>query len=79
MPDFPIPGPGPLLLGLEIGGTKLQLGLGTGDGRLRALARLEIAPPQVKTSRGVFFSCRPAVVICITASLFFVYARMRSR
>jgi glucokinase len=29
----------PLLLGIEIGGTKLQLGLGRGDGRFLALAR----------------------------------------
>jgi len=35
---------GPLLLGIEIGGTKLQLGLGRGDGRLLALERLEIIP-----------------------------------
>ncbi len=30
---------GPLLLGIEIGGTKLQLGLGRGDGHLLALER----------------------------------------
>lgn len=30
---------GPLLIGIEIGGTKLQLGLGRGDGRLLALER----------------------------------------
>jgi glucokinase len=34
----------PLLLGLEIGGTKLQLGIGHGDGRLLALARLNVDP-----------------------------------
>jgi len=33
---------GPLLLGIEIGGTKLQLGLGQGDGQLIGLARLVI-------------------------------------
>ena len=36
--------PGPLLLGIEIGGTKLQLGLGRGDGRLLALERRLIRP-----------------------------------
>ena len=36
--------PGPLLLGIEIGGTKLQLGLGRGDGRLLALERRAIRP-----------------------------------
>jgi glucokinase len=35
---------GPLLLGIEIGGTKLQLGLGWGDGRLLALERRAIRP-----------------------------------
>jgi glucokinase len=35
---------GPLLLGIEIGGTKLQLGLGRGDGRIVALHRAEIRP-----------------------------------
>ncbi|WP_435010130.1 ROK family protein [Tundrisphaera lichenicola] len=34
----------PLLLGVEIGGTKLQLGLGRGDGSLIALSRLKIVP-----------------------------------
>jgi glucokinase len=34
----------PLLLGVEIGGTKLQLGLGHGDGSLDALSRLRIQP-----------------------------------
>jgi len=34
----------PLLLGIEIGGTKLQLGLGHGDGRLVALERRIINP-----------------------------------
>jgi glucokinase len=34
----------PLLLGIEIGGTKLQLGLGTGDGRLIALERRLVVP-----------------------------------
>jgi glucokinase len=38
--------PKPLLLGLEIGGTKLQLGLGRGDGRLLALERRTIRPEQ---------------------------------
>jgi glucokinase len=37
-------GPLPLLLGIEIGGTKLQLGLGHGDGRLLALERRPIDP-----------------------------------
>jgi glucokinase len=32
------------LLGVEIGGTKLQLGLGRGDGRVRALERRTIVP-----------------------------------
>lgn len=34
--------PEPLLLGVEIGGTKLQLGLGRGDGRILALERLAV-------------------------------------
>jgi len=34
----------PLLLGIEIGGTKLQLGLGNGDGKILALRRLDIDP-----------------------------------
>jgi glucokinase len=34
----------PLLLGIEIGGTKLQLGLGRGDGRLIALERRLVVP-----------------------------------
>lgn len=34
----------PLFLGVEIGGTKLQLGLGRGDGRLLALERRAIRP-----------------------------------
>jgi glucokinase len=36
--------PEPLLLGIEIGGTKLQLGLGLGDGNLLALERREVVP-----------------------------------
>ncbi len=34
----------PLLLGVEFGGTKLQLGLGSGDGRLLALERRSVQP-----------------------------------
>src|SRR5690349_4134913 len=34
----------PLLLGIEIGGTKLQLGLGRGDGRLLAVERRTVEP-----------------------------------
>ena len=34
----------PLLLGIEIGGTKLQLGLGRGDGRVEALERRTVVP-----------------------------------
>jgi glucokinase len=34
--------PDHLFLGLEIGGTKLQLGLGQGDGRILALERLDV-------------------------------------
>jgi len=33
-----------LFLGIEIGGTKLQLGLGRGDGRILALERRAIEP-----------------------------------
>jgi len=33
-----------MFLGIEIGGTKLQLGIGPGDGSLRALLRLPVAP-----------------------------------
>ncbi|SIO59918.1 glucokinase [Singulisphaera sp. GP187] len=36
----------PLLLGIEIGGTKLQLGLGRGDGEIVALERRTIEPAQ---------------------------------
>ena len=36
----------PLLLGVEIGGTKLQLGVGTGEGRLIDLARFDVDPAQ---------------------------------
>ncbi|MBX9719390.1 MAG: ROK family protein, partial [Microbacteriaceae bacterium] len=35
---------GPLRLGIEIGGTKLQLGLGPGDGTIAALERRTIVP-----------------------------------
>jgi glucokinase len=34
----------PLLLGIEVGGTKLQLGLGHGDGRLLGLRRVGVDP-----------------------------------
>jgi glucokinase len=34
------------LLGIEIGGTKLQLGVGDGQGRLVALERLRVDPPR---------------------------------
>lgn len=34
----------PLLLGVEIGGTKLQLGVGHGDGEILALNRLDVVP-----------------------------------
>lgn len=34
----------PAFLGIEIGGTKLQLGLGQGDGRIAALRRLTVEP-----------------------------------
>ena len=34
----------PMLLGIEIGGTKLQLGLGRGDGRIVALERRTVVP-----------------------------------
>jgi len=36
----------PLLLGIEIGGTKLQLGLGHGDGRIAALERRTVVPAE---------------------------------
>jgi glucokinase len=39
----------PLLLGIEIGGTKLQLGLGHGDGRLLALRRQTVDPSRGAT------------------------------
>jgi glucokinase len=35
-----------MLLGVEIGGTKLQLGVGTADGKIEALERLRINPGQ---------------------------------
>ncbi|MBX6312412.1 MAG: ROK family protein, partial [Isosphaeraceae bacterium] len=34
----------PHVLGIEIGGTKLQLGLGAGDGQITALRRLKVDP-----------------------------------
>ncbi len=43
--------PLPFLLGVEIGGTKLQLGLGHGDGRLLALERRTIDP--LRGSQGI--------------------------
>jgi glucokinase len=36
--------PAPLLLGIEFGGTKLQLGVGHGDGRILALERRHVEP-----------------------------------
>ncbi|GAC1465745.1 MAG: ROK family protein [Isosphaeraceae bacterium] len=36
----------PFFLGIEIGGTKLQLGIGHGDGQLLALERLSVVPEQ---------------------------------
>lgn len=50
----------PWLLGIEIGGTKLQLGLGRADGTLHALERLDVDPArgagvildQIKTAYG---------------------------
>lgn len=36
----------PVYLGIEIGGTKLQLGVGSGDGTLVAIERLDIDPAQ---------------------------------
>jgi glucokinase len=39
-----MPNANPLYLGLEIGGTKLQLGLGRGDGRILAIQRRVIRP-----------------------------------
>ena len=36
----------PLFLGIEIGGTKLQLGIGSGNGRLIAFAREQVDPAQ---------------------------------
>ena len=42
----PSPSDRPLLLGIEIGGTKLQLGLGRGDGTLINLERRRIEPDQ---------------------------------
>ncbi len=40
----PIHAQAPLFLGIEIGGTKLQLGVGPGDGTLAALDRFEVRP-----------------------------------
>jgi glucokinase len=37
---------GPLFLGIEIGGTKLQLGLGCGDGTIQAMVRRDVDPTQ---------------------------------
>jgi glucokinase len=46
----------PLLVGVEIGGTKLQLGLGTGDGSLVALSRLKVQPSE--GARGILRQIR---------------------
>ena len=52
------------LLGIEVGGTKLQLGIGRADGSLAALERLDVDP-----ARGArAFSTRsrlPSVRCCI--------------
>ncbi|MDR3638097.1 MAG: ROK family protein [Isosphaeraceae bacterium] len=49
----------PLLLGVEIGGTKLQLGLGHGDGRIVALERLAVAPAE--GARGILEQMAQAI------------------
>lgn len=43
---MPETSPEPLLLGIEIGGTKLQVGLGHGDGRIVALERRTVVPAE---------------------------------
>jgi glucokinase len=48
-----------LFLGIEIGGTKLQLGLGRGDGRLVALERRRVVPSD--GSEGVRSQIRSAI------------------
>jgi glucokinase len=54
----------PLLLGIEIGGTKLQLGLGHGDGKLLALERRTVDP--AAGSRGILAQL-PEVFKVLTA------------
>ncbi len=49
----------PLLLGIEFGGTKLQLGLGQGDGRIAALERRTIEP--AGGAQGILAQVRDAV------------------
>ena len=52
------------LLGIEVGGTKLQLGIGRADGSLAALERLDVNPGAVPGA----FSTRsrlPSVRCCI--------------
>jgi glucokinase len=54
---------GPLLLGIEIGGTKLQLGLGRGDGRLLALERRRVEP--ARGARAILDQIREAFQILL--------------
>ncbi|HEY2156743.1 MAG TPA: ROK family protein [Isosphaeraceae bacterium] len=53
----------PLFLGVEFGGTKLQLGLGAGDGRLLALERRSVRPERGATGiREQFVEAAKAVL-----------------
>jgi glucokinase len=49
----------PLLLGIEIGGTKLQLGVGRGDGRLLGLERRSVEP--AKGASGILEQLKDAL------------------
>jgi glucokinase len=54
----------PLLLGIEIGGTKLQLGLGYGDGTILALERRTIEP--AKGCQGILSQIPKALDVLVT-------------
>lgn len=49
----------PMLLGIEIGGTKLQIGLGQGDGRILDLERIAIDP--ARGAEGILGQIREAI------------------
>jgi glucokinase len=54
----------PLALGMEIGGTKLQVGLGRGDGRILALERRRIEP--ARGAEGILSQIAESVPVLLT-------------